>query len=173
MAKGRKRKDGVRTKSGRLSRAYNDPRVRDHGTPESSAKRQALVGVNGDPNLSASAPGMLHAHGYLDAQQYAEALEYRRLRCILYGSPWPAFSASSDPSEERLASLQERFDRKVSVLTECQKHVITAVTVFDERPNWFFCLKLGLKMLPEDYTEQEALVSGLDAMLGRQERKAA
>jgi hypothetical protein len=169
----RKRKPGKRTRSGRLSRAYLDPNVRDMGTPEVQAKRRALVGEGSALELSATAPGVLHAHAYLDKDQYAEALEYRRLRCALYGPPWPMFSTSSGPTEERIARLQERFDRMAAALTEEQKRIITDVAVLDRIPTWFFCLQLKLKMLPEDYAEQEALVTGLDAMLGRAHRKAA
>jgi hypothetical protein len=171
MAK--RKKAGKRTKSGRLSRAYLDPNVRDLGTPEVQAKRRALVGEGNALELSATAPGILHAHAYLDKDQYAEALEYRRLRCALYGPPWPMFSISSNPTEERISKLQDRFDRMAAALTEEQKSVITAVAVFDVLPTWFFCRRLGLKLLPEDDAEHLALVSGLNSILGRHHRAAA
>lgn len=171
MAK--KRKAGPRTKSGRLSRAYLDPRVRDHGTPEAQNKRRALVGENGDPNLSSSVPGILYAHGYLDAQQYCEALEFARLRCILFGGPWPSNTIGSEPTEERIREIKRRFESKAARLTTEQESVITNVAAFHRIPNWFFALKLNLKMLPEDHLEQELLLSGINALLGRIEQKAA
>ena len=164
MAK--KRRPGKRTKSGRLSRAYRDPDVRDQGTHQVQEKRQAIVGAGNDPNLSSSAPGILFAHGYLDKHQYAEALEYRRLRCVLYGTPWPCYAESSIPSDSRIKAMQERFDEKVRMLNEDQRHVVTNVAVFDFIPNWFFVLQARkhggiLKFLPEDVVEQSALITGL------------
>jgi hypothetical protein len=53
---GRPRKAGARTASGRLSRSL--AAMRDHGTPESQAKRTALM--NGAPvELAATVPGIL------------------------------------------------------------------------------------------------------------------
>jgi hypothetical protein len=53
----RKRKSGPRAKSGRLSRAYKSPDLRDYGTPEFAAKRNAAI--NGaDPQLAATASGI-------------------------------------------------------------------------------------------------------------------
>jgi hypothetical protein len=143
------------------------------GTPEVQAKRRALVGEGNAPELSATAPGILHAHAYLDKDQYAEALEYRRLRCILYGSPWPCYSDSSEPPPSSIKTIQERFDARAGALTEEQKTVITNVAVFDVLPTWFFCRRLGLKLLPEDDAEHLALVSGLNSILGRHHRAAA
>ena len=169
---GRRRKPGKRAKSGRLSRAHHDPRVRDFGTPEAQAKRKALVGENekgdpNDPNLSATAVGTLYANGYLTRSQYAEAIEYRRLRCAIYGAPWPTTGLGPAAAEEALAELQRRFEEKVRVLTEYQKSVVTRVAVFDWRPMWFFDLRNGWnRMLPEDYAEKEALLTGLDLMIG-------
>ena len=171
MPMAKKRRPGKRTKSGRLSRAYRDPDVRDQGTHQVQAKRQAIVGESNDPNLSASAPGILHAHGYLDKHQYAEALEYRRLRCVLYGTPWPSYAESSIPSDSLIESMQESFDEKVRMLNEDQRHVVTNVAVFDAIPNWFFARRLNLKILPEDVAEEKALTSGLDALLGRSESR--
>ena len=167
----RKRKSGKRAKSGRLSRAHHDPLVRDFGTPEAQAKRKALVGENGDPNLSATAVGTLYANGYLTQSQYDEAIEYRRLRCAIYGAPWPTTGLGPAAAEGALAELHLRFDEKVRALTEYQKFVVANVAVFDWLPTWFFDQRNGWnKVLPEDYVEKEALLSGLDLMAGLRQR---
>jgi hypothetical protein len=56
---GRPRKEGARTKSGRLSEARKrNPELRDHGTKLFVAKRERMI--NGaDPQLSATASGIL------------------------------------------------------------------------------------------------------------------
>jgi hypothetical protein len=52
---GRPRKDGPRTKSGRLSRAGSrNPELRDHGTKQLVAKREAMID-GAAPELSAAA----------------------------------------------------------------------------------------------------------------------
>ena len=173
---GRRRKPGKRAKSGRLSRAHLNPQVRDFGTLEAQAKRKALVGVNekGDPNdpvLSATAVGTLYAHGYLTRSQYAEAIEYRRLRCAIYGAPWPTTGLGPAADEKALAEMEQQFEEKVRALTEYQKSVVANVAVFDWIPMWFFDQRNGWnRMLPEDYAEKEALVSGLDLMVGQGQR---
>lgn len=176
MAKrrGRPRKSGPRTKNGRLSKAHRSPELRDNGTLEAQHKRRLLVGDGADTTLAATCPGILHARGHLDKDQYAEAIEYRRLRCIIYGAPWPGYAAGSQATEERLIDIQARFERKVRRLTEEQKQIITNVCVFDRYPNWFYADFLNLKPLPEDYAERDALIRGLDALVGAPaERKAA
>ena len=66
----------------------------------------------------------------------------------------------------RIKAMQERFDEKVRMLNEDQRHVVTNVAVFDFIPNWFFVLQARkhggiLKFLPEDVVEQSALITGL------------
>jgi hypothetical protein len=131
------------------------------------------VGDGADPTLSATVPGILFAHGYLDKEQYAEALEYRKLRCALYGPPWPSFITGGEASEERLEKLKDRFERRCRLLTEEQKQVVASVCVFDAIPTWFFARKLKLHILPEDVLEQELLTSGLNALAGAGQRRAA
>ena len=58
----RKRKPGHRTKSGCLSCAYIGP-ARDTGTREMQAKRAYLINGS-DPQLAASASGILLANGF-------------------------------------------------------------------------------------------------------------
>ena len=84
----RPRKPGPRTKSGRLSRAYKSPVLRDKGTPEAQSKRHALI--NGaDPQLAATASWILLANGLIERDQHSAALIYARLHALVFGKPWP------------------------------------------------------------------------------------
>ena len=98
---------------------------------------------------------------------------YRSLHAALYGTPWPRPSWGTEIREEALVEMQAEYDAKVSRLSHDQRHVITNVCVFDERPMWFYCRMAGLKELPEDERERELLLTGLDAVLGRQKACAA
>jgi hypothetical protein len=193
MAKGRRRKPGPRTKSGRLSRAGQKPVV-DKPTPQLQARRQALVGEGNDPALSATAIGSLLATGVIDADQYNAALRYRALRCALFGPPWPSNVSGSEADQKRLQGLMREFKSIVGFwvplgswhpgqepdatfrkgrLTREQIMVVENVCVFDCRPNWWFAERLNLKQLPEDHVERELLLTGLDALLERGRGMAA
>jgi hypothetical protein len=97
----RKRKAGPRTKSGRLkNRPHRDLNLRDLGTPEFQAHRGAMI--NGaDPQLAATASGILLANGFLTTEQHHAALRYARWHSLLYGSPW---STCVCPLSRELAS---------------------------------------------------------------------
>ena len=82
-----RRKPGPRTKSGRLSRAYKSPELRDKGTPEAQNKRAYLINGS-DPQLAATASGILLANGFLTPGQHVAALRYARWHALLYGKPW-------------------------------------------------------------------------------------
>jgi hypothetical protein len=170
---GRKRKNGARTKTGRLSRAYKNPEVRDCGTPEAQAKRQILVGDGADPNHSGSIIQILRQYGHIDQDQEAAAFRYANLRAAVHGTPWPSHVSGPEPSPIKLAKLTDEFDRMAKRLTLDQKSVITDVAAFNCHPCWFHGIRLGLKLLPEDIHERELLITGLDALLGRQAKRAA
>lgn len=169
----RKRKPGPRTKSGRLSRAYKSPRLRDQGTDELQAKRQAAVGEGADLSLSSTMPGVLYARGHLDRDQYAEALEYRRVRCALYGPPWPSNGHNREASEARIAKLTQRFEAMCAVLTTIQKLVLANVCVFDQEPMWYRRRLQGQRMRVVDEFERTQLIEGLNALIGGKQRRAA
>jgi hypothetical protein len=97
---GRRAKSGHRTKSERLSRAYQGP-ARDPGTPELLVKRLALV--NGaPPELSATASGILFARGYISRDQCSAADRYRRLHAAIFGRPWRQACPLGEPAGRRL-----------------------------------------------------------------------
>lgn len=159
----RPRKFRARTKSGRLSRAGQLP-ARDTGTPELQAKRSALVGATADPALASSALGCLFARGHIGKAQHAAGLEFERVRRALYGPPWPNQAFGPEVSEDRLRDLRRRFIVMTGLLTKEQEHVVAAVCVFNEWPQWFFNGVLRLKDLPEDQRDRDLLLDGLDAL---------
>ena len=165
----------------------------DFGTLELQNKRKAAVGENGDPNLSATAIGMLLACGALAddpelaRERYEAAWRYRRLRCAVYGPPWPSNVLGHDANDERLLRAHRQFAALVGFwapagewcpaqepearfqqgrLTRDQVVIIENVCVFDGKPMWFDAQRLGLKLLPEDIAERELLLAGLDAIRG-------
>lgn len=75
-----------RTNSGRLSGAYKTA-VRDKGTPEFLEKRAYLI--NGaDPQLAATASGILLANGFSTEDQHHAALRYAGIHALIFGKPW-------------------------------------------------------------------------------------
>ena len=82
---GRPRKEGLRTKSGRLSRASkHNPELRDQGTPQFVGKRTAMVN-GGAPELSATASGILLANEFLTQEQHVAAMRYAWAHARVYG----------------------------------------------------------------------------------------
>lgn len=136
--RGRPRKAGNRTASGRLTPAV------DHGTHELQRHRQHLVGENGDPVLSTTAAGRLFARDLLKRPQFEAAERYRALRCALYGPPWPSNGVpmTDQISETRLLRLQWDFDQMVRALVEDQRVVIAQFCVFDDDRIGFEQLKV-------------------------------
>jgi hypothetical protein len=164
----RKRKPGQRTKSGRLSRAYQGP-ARDSGTREMQAKRAYLINGS-DPQLAASASGILLANGFLTRHQHAAALTYAWAHALTYGRPWRQACPLGDrtgsaPSDDRLAKAKAKLAEMDAKLSPEQRHAVGNVAVFGFVPMWFFVERgCGGRELPEDRTDRVALLSGLDAL---------
>lgn len=163
-----KRRRGKRTLSGRLSRAYKGP-ARDDGTRELQAKRTALVGETPppgsppdakppDPALSATMPGILFARGVLTREQLEAAERFRRLRCALYGPPWPGngIPLGDGNDEQRLSWMQCDFNLMIAALNHAERAVLQSVCVFDQ----------ALQA-----TDHPALISGLNAVDRQSERR--
>ena len=166
--KGRPRKAGSRTKSGRLSRSL--AATRDNGTAEAIAKRCILV--NGaDPALAATVPGILLARGYLSRDQHDAAQRYAGLHRTAFGPAWrqvcPLAEAHGGPTipDDRLIRLREALDQLHARMTLEQRQAVADVAVYNWIPQWFYTARLGLRELAEDVAEREALISGLDALV--------
>jgi len=95
--RGRPRKPGKRTESGRLSRAYTGP-AREAGTAELQAKKLAAVNGAGNPALSAPAASILLAHDVPNRDQHAAAERYHRCYARSFGLPDYGPSLLSDGS---------------------------------------------------------------------------
>lgn len=169
----RKKRRCVRTKSGRPSRAYKNPEVRDNGTPQVQAKRKAMVGAEVDPALACSVPGILFAHGYLDREQRDMAFTYGKICDAVYKPLWPPNGPGGQISDQHLAKLQARLRALEARVTADQRDVVRNVAS-NAWPNWFDAKRLKLKELPEDIRQHALLITGLDAMLERRpDAKAA
>ena len=163
----RKPKPGPRTKPGKLSRAYRGP-ARDVGTPEFCAKRHYLINGS-DPQLAASASGILLANGFLSRGQHSAALTYAWAHALSYGRPWRQACPLGDrtgsaPSDERLVKAKEKLAEMDAELSPEQRQAVGNIAVFGFIPQWFYVDRLRLRSLPEDAREREALVTGLEAL---------
>jgi hypothetical protein len=167
----RPRKKGPRSKSGRLSRAYQGP-ARDNGTPE--LRRHKLGAVNGaaDPALSATPASILFAHGILNRDQLAAADDYHRAyrrcfslpdfgTCLLGDGARPPLM-----SEDSLERARQDLDAMVRRLSPEQKMQIDNLVISAWIPTWFFSERGIGRPLATDAGERAALLSGLDALAG-------
>jgi hypothetical protein len=165
--KGRPRKDKLRTKTGRLSRAYKS-RLRDEGTEEFREKRARLINGS-DPQLAATASGILHANGYLTADQHHAALSYAWAHAVVYGRPWrqacPLGDRVGGEMPDRLVvTAKGVLARMDSRLNPEQRFAVANLAVFGFLPAWFWVAKSGWRQMPEDEPERLALLAGLDAI---------
>jgi hypothetical protein len=130
---GQAAKPRPRTRTGRISRAYNEP-ARDQSTPEFLAKCTYLI--NGSaPQLAATASGILLANAYLTAAQHHAALSYAWAHALTYGRPWRQACALADrvgstAPDELLERAKEMFDRMNFLLTAKQRQAVGNVAVF-------------------------------------------
>ena len=172
--RGRPKKPGPRSKSGSgPSEAYQTI-ARDFSTLELQTKRRALVGDHADPDLSATAVGILHAHGHLDREQYETALDYARLSCAVYGIPWPKNGSGREITEKEALRLKRALDAMLARLNPSQRYAVDRTALASNwQPTWFHCLRLGIPLTPVDYAERNDLLSGLDALLDRTPANAA
>ena len=137
------------------------------GHPEFQNKRQYLI--NGaDPQLAATASGILLANGCLTQGQHTAALRYAWAHALVYGKPWRQICPLGDPvgseppkmqaiAKDKLAKMDARLDHK-------QRKAVADVAVFGFLPMWWIAAKLRLRAMPEDESDRQALLSGLDAL---------
>jgi hypothetical protein len=159
---------GARTASGRLSRAIqHNPKLRDEGTKQFVAKRTAMV--NGaDPQLSATASGILLANGFLTKEQHTAALRYSWAHALTFGRVWGQISPLGEvmgaPANDMSGKAKKRLAHMDAKMNDEQRQAVSNVAVFNHIPNWFYVERLKLRELPEDQAERQALISGLDAL---------
>jgi hypothetical protein len=143
--------------------------VRDQGTKQLVAKRAAMI--NGaDPQLSATASGILLANGFLTAEQHNAAQRYAWAHTLTFGRVWTQQCVLADPiggsvtSDGRVAAAKKKLAAMDAKLTDEQRQAVANVSAFNFIPNWFYVERLKLRELPEDRAERTALISGLDAL---------
>jgi hypothetical protein len=131
-------------------------------------KRQYLI--NGaDPQLAATASGILLANGCLAPAQHSAALRYAWAHALTYCKPWRQMCPLGDPvgteppqrlqeiARDKLGWMDKRLDR-------AQRKAVVDVAVFGFLPMWWLASKLKLRAMPEDEADRQALLSGLDAL---------
>jgi hypothetical protein len=171
---GRKRKSGVRTKSGRLSRAGKPREARLGPTRENALKMQALVNGS-DPALAASASGILLANAHLSEEQYIAGLRYARAHAVVFGRPWAHIQdvlkcmpwGGDPPTEGQQEWAERQLEKWRAKLSKDQRSAVANVAVFSFIPTWFFAARGICRLLEEDEREREALLSGLTVLSGR------
>jgi hypothetical protein len=163
----RRRSDRPRLRSARLSRAWKGP-ARDVGTAEMLAKRAYLINGS-DPQLAATASGILRANHAISREQYDAAMVYAWAHAMIYGRPWrhacPLGERDGHEAPEDLlllakAKLQDMDGR----LTAEQRLAVANLSVFGFWPGWFMAQKQGLRAMPGDERDRAALVTGLEAI---------
>ena len=169
----RKRKKGPRTKSGRLSRAYKSPELRDHGTREFVEKRAALVN-GGAPELAATASGILLANGFLTPAQHTAATRYSWAHNMAFGKPWVCTSplgelCATEPTDEMREIGRYRLEQMDRRLTKAERLRVGNLAVYEFLPQWFYSERGIGRRLPEDEKERQELLAGLDAISERGE----
>jgi hypothetical protein len=171
---GRPRKPGPRTKTGRLSEARKKfPELRDKGTPEAQSKRAYLINGS-DPQLAASASGILLANGFLSQDQHVACLRYAHAHALVYGKVWSVESPlgwdlpthGGAAPEEAVIRARNRIDAWNARLDVDQRQAVANVAVFGFIPQFFYTERLRLRPLASDERERQALLEGLDAIAG-------
>jgi hypothetical protein len=158
----RKRKPGARTKSGRLSRAYQGP-ARDVGTREGMAKRLALVNGSNNDSLAYTLPDILLAHGQITVDQHRAAWQLRRARAAVFGVPLANSAGGREPTEEQLRLNERKYERLMKLLTPDQALAVVDVAL-DLRTGWVRRAILKLPPADGDGADRRALVTGLDVL---------
>jgi hypothetical protein len=159
--RGRKRKPGPRTKSGRLSRSA--AAMRDDGTAEGRAKRQAIVNGHRDQALASIPLDICFARGWLTEQQRGAGLRFRALRAKMFGVPLKVGSGAPMPSEEVVAKNERAYLKLVQKLTTQQQLAVVGMAL-DQQPGWMRLMLRDLPLRHEHEIERRALLSGLDAL---------
>ena len=133
VRRSRRKKPGLRTASGRLSRAGHA--TRDFGTPQVQRRRLALINGSLDETLSASSIGILYANEVVDQDAYVASLRYARSHAIVFSRLWAGAQSllgkklpwqGVEPDEDSHEAAERRLARWNSELTEEQRLAIVA-----------------------------------------------
>lgn len=141
--RGRKRKIGERTKSGRLKAR---PDVADKGTAELQRMRKWLAG-QGDPALADYPLGILLANNDITEQHHQVACRYAFLHSVVYGRASVAAASFERIAKSWSGDWDDRWlaDREAELtrLTERLKGeparlrmVLDSVVVYERTPRW-------------------------------------
>jgi hypothetical protein len=126
--------------------------------------------INGsDPQLAASASGILLANHMISREQHAEALTYAWAHALTYGRPWRQACplgerTGGEHPEEQLVKARRKLAEMDAELSPEQRLAVANVAVFGFIPQFFYTERLRLRELPEDAAGRAALLSGLEAL---------
>jgi hypothetical protein len=164
----RRRKSGYRTKKDRLSRAYKTV-ARDLGSPESLLKRASLI--NGaDPQLAATASGILLANEMITREQHSAALTYSWAHAMVYHRPWRQAcpladrGGSTEAPEDLVELAKEKLAAMDAALNWEQRLAVGNLAVFGWLPGWFWVSRGVGRGLASDERERAALITGLERL---------
>ena len=160
---GRKRRsDRPRTKSGKLSRAYQGV-ARDNGTREGQARRLALVNGSEDGSLAYTLPDILKAHSLISGLQHQAAWKLRRARAAVFGVPLQNSSGGREPTEDQIRHNEQSYERIMRLLSPEQQLAVIDVAL-DLRPAWIRRAILKMPPAAGDDVDRDALITGLEAL---------
>ncbi len=139
--RGRKRKEGNRTKSGRL--ILPGP-MKDNGTEEMQKRRQILAG-GGDQTLTSTFLGTMLANNRITRSEYDAGCRYAWLYGVLFGRTSAAAAAygqtigGREHDEQWLADRQREYTEIARRLLGAGRRVKDAVdnaAIYDRWPRW-------------------------------------
>jgi len=137
---GRPRKQGPRTKSGRLKQQH------DAGTDELRAKKVALVGPGGDPSKSTNTIDILESWGHLTKDQSRSLHYFAKVRSLMIGKAAPRSISiegiKGTPPEVWLSDCQALWwwycyrEMDKAIPSHSKNHV--RIIIFDDLlPKWY------------------------------------
>ena len=157
---GRKRKVVSRYKCGKPKPMKLGP------TPETLAKKQALVGAGGDPVLASTVVGIMRARGLIDATQESHLADFARLYTFRHGNPMagPGGKAAVPLTDEQIERKVKRWREVDGTLDTAQHNALRDAAVLEIMPPWMARKIAGRSRVSRISAKQKAFFDGLRAL---------
>lgn len=172
--------DDVGKRSGRHRAGYRRPKQQyDEGTPELRAKREAIVGRDGDPSKSTNPLEAMMTRGYITLEQCSAGRRYGWLYQKALGRKLDGDPTRSDPTVcgeaatcpkcEDCSALKiaNAWRRAHAALPDRRaKDELENAAVYQRWPRWFL-VQAGRIIVhrPSDTSARNALTRALDALV--------